>query len=66
MANVVGALPEEVSTMGTLTANIHTLLASFYKPDVTKQGRYKIIIEGKAFPSDHVRHYSFFPRIPIC
>ncbi|KAG0637445.1 pyridoxal phosphate-dependent transferase [Tuber brumale] len=53
MANVVGALPEEVSTMGTLTANIHTLLASFYKPDVTKQGRYKIIIEGKAFPSDH-------------
>ncbi|KAL7268794.1 Kynureninase (L-kynurenine hydrolase) [Rhizina undulata] len=50
MAAVIGALPGEVSVMGSLTANIHVLFASFYKPDKT---RYKIIIEGKAFPSDH-------------
>jgi kynureninase len=54
MANVVGGLPEEVSVMGTLTGNIHLLFASFYKPDFSKKGRYKVIIEGKAFPSDHV------------
>ena len=53
MAPIVGALPEEVAVMGTLTANLHLLMASFYKP--TKE-RYKIIIEGKAFPSDHVRN----------
>lgn len=57
MANVVGALPSEVAVMGTLTNNIHNLLASFYKPDKTKNGRYRIIIEGKAFPSDHVCCY---------
>jgi kynureninase len=50
-AKMVGALPGEVVVMETLTANLHLLMASFYKP--TKD-RYKIIIEGKAFPSDHV------------
>ncbi|ORX99208.1 kynureninase [Clohesyomyces aquaticus] len=50
-AKIVGALPSEVVVMETLTANLHLLMASFYKP--TKD-RYKIIIEGKAFPSDHV------------
>ena len=38
--------------METLTANLHLLMAAFYKPDIN--GRHKIIIEGKAFPSDHV------------
>ena len=51
MAKVVGALPSEVAVMQTLTANLHLLMASFYRP--TKE-RYKIILEGKAFPSDHV------------
>ena len=37
--------------METLTANLHLLMASFYKP--TKE-KFKIILEGKAFPSDHV------------
>jgi kynureninase len=50
-SQVVGALPSEVVVMETLTANLHLLMASFYRP--TKD-RYKIIIEGKAFPSDHV------------
>lgn len=54
MANVVGARPTEVAVMGTLTNNIHNLLASFYRPDRSGKGRRKIIIEGKAFPSDHV------------
>lgn len=54
MANVVGALPSEVAVMGSLTANIHSLFASFYRPERTPgKGRRKIIIEGKAFPSDH-------------
>lgn len=51
-AKVVGALPSEVVVMETLTANLHLLMSSFYRP--TKD-RWKIIIEGKAFPSDHVR-----------
>lgn len=51
MAPIVGAEKEEVAVMETLTANLHLLMASFYRP--SKQ-RYKIIIEGKAFPSDHV------------
>lgn len=51
MAPVVGALPSEVAVMDTLTTNLHLLMASFYRPTAEK---YKIILEGKAFPSDHV------------
>ena len=54
MAPLVGALKSEVAVMETLTANLHLLMASFYTP--TKE-KYKIILEGKAFPSDHVRKY---------
>lgn len=58
MAPIVGAKKEEVACMGTLTANLHLMMSSFYKPepkgsDGQLQGRYKIILEGKAFPSDH-------------
>lgn len=53
MAPIVGALESEVAVMGSLTANVHLLLGSFYRPN---QERYKIIMEGKAFPSDHVSY----------
>ena len=48
-AKLVGAKPIEVVTMNSLTANLHFMMASFYKP--TKE-RYKIVIESDAFPSD--------------
>ncbi|KAE8146036.1 pyridoxal phosphate-dependent transferase [Aspergillus avenaceus] len=65
MAPIVGALTSEVAVMGTLTANLHLLMASFYQPT---QEKHKIIIEGKAFPSDHyavesqIRHHNLDPK----
>jgi kynureninase len=47
-----GAAPAEIAVMETLTANLHFILSAFYRPQ--KEGRHKIIIESKAFPSDHV------------
>ncbi|KAK0647105.1 pyridoxal phosphate-dependent transferase [Cercophora newfieldiana] len=48
--DIVGASStSEVVIMNTLTANLHLLMASFYRP--TEQ-RHKIILEWRPFPSD--------------
>ena len=67
-ANLVGAKPEEVVVMNTLTTNLHLMMVSFYRPT---QDRFKIIMEGGAFPSDQyaiesqVRFHGFDPENAI-
>ncbi len=65
MANVVGAKPEEVVVMNTLSVNLHLMMVSFYQPD---NERFKIVIESDAFPSDRyavesqIRFHGHDPR----
>lgn len=49
LSKIVGAKKEEVTVMNSLTVNLHLLMVTFYKP--TKK-RFKILIDGGAFPSD--------------
>jgi kynureninase len=63
-ARLVGAVPGEAVMMNSLTANLHLLMVSFYRP--TRE-RYRIVIEDAAFPSDsyavasQVRFHGFDP-----
>jgi kynureninase len=49
LARLVGARPDEVVAMNSLTVNLHLLMASFYAPS---RRRRKIVIERQPFPSD--------------
>lgn len=49
MASVVGALPEEVVCMNTLSVNLHIGMTAFYRPT---DARHKILVERRCFPSD--------------
>lgn len=48
-AYIAGAKPIEVVVMNNLTVNLHFMMVSFYRP---AGKRYKILMEGGAFPSD--------------
>lgn len=67
-AKLVGAKPIEVVVMNQLTANVHFLMVSFYRPN---EKRYKILMEAKAFPSDQyavesqVKFHGFDPEDAI-
>lgn len=49
LSRIVGAKPTEVVAMNGLTANLHLLMVSFYRP---KGKRVKILCEERPFPSD--------------
>ncbi|WP_209331230.1 kynureninase [Lunatimonas salinarum] len=49
LASLLGACEEEVVAMNQLSTNLHLLMVSFYRP---QPGRYKILTESGAFPSD--------------
>lgn len=68
LAKLVGAKETEVVCMNQLTTNLHLLMVSFYQP---KGKRFKILCEGKAFPSDQyalesqVRFHGYSPSEAI-
>lgn len=68
LSPIIGAISSEIVVMNQLTSNLHFLFVSFYRPTKT---RYKIIMEGKAFPSDQyavesqVKFHGFNPSDAI-
>ena len=68
LARLVGAKPLEVVAMNTLTANLHFLMVSFYRPTPERPA---LLIEAGAFPSDRhatasqVRFHGFDPATDL-
>ncbi|TKS54069.1 kynureninase [Luteimonas yindakuii] len=68
LAAVVGAGPAEVVAMNSLTANLHLLMVSFYRPTAERPA---ILIEAGAFPSDRhavasqIRFHGFDPATDL-
>ncbi len=68
LAEVLGALPSEVVAMNSLTANLHFMMVSFYRPTAQRNA---ILIEKNAFPSDRyavesqVRFHGFDPATAL-
>ncbi|MBK7034004.1 MAG: kynureninase [Ignavibacteria bacterium] len=65
LAQLVGAKVHEVVAANTLTANLHLMMTSFYRPTETRN---RIIMAGHEFPSDRyavesqVRLHGFTPE----
>lgn len=49
MARIVGAKPNEVVLMNSLTVNLHLMFVTFYRPEGRRR---KVLMEAPAFPSD--------------
>ena len=68
LARMMGCRETEVTVMNALTVNLHLLMLSFYK---SGNGRFKIMMEAGAFPSDQyavetlVKHFGYDPETAI-